>query len=304
MKRCALRSALGRVLRDPLLHFLALGALLFGGYALLHRGPAHPDTARQVVIGAGEVRWLTETWSRQWRREPTPEELRDLIAGLVREELLARAAREMRLEQDDVIVRRRLAQKVEFVLRDTAVDREPTEAELQRFYAEHPERFRVEARRSFTQVLFSSSRPDARRDAMRALHRLLTGPPPATDAWGDPQLLPEGLRDADERTVQSAFGPEFAREVFLLESGRWSGPIASPYGQHLVRVEAASPARQPDLADVRGEVLELWRAARGREREARYLADLGARYGVVLDDAVRRMLGPLPVTPPIGTDAP
>src|SRR6185503_4026328 len=205
-------GGLRRLRRDPLGHFLLLGALLFAAYALLGGGRSRTDAANPVVIGAGEVRWLTETWSRQWRREPTQEELRDLVNGLVREELLARAARDMRLDEDDVIVRRRLAQKLEFVLRDTAADGEPTDAELEGLLAEHPERFRVEARRSFSQVLFSASRADPRADAAHALRQLTASRSPAAKRWGDPQLLPESLRDADEQSVVAAFGPAFARE--------------------------------------------------------------------------------------------
>ena len=290
-------AGLRRLLRDPLGHFLLLGALLFAAFGLVRGGSVWTDPARPIVIGTGEVRWLTETWSRQWRREPTPEELRDLVTGLVREELLARAAREMRLDEDDVIVRRRLAQKLEFVLRDSTADGEPTDAELERLLAEHPERFRVEARRSFTQVLFSASRVDPRGDAAHALRRLSGSRPSSAERWGDPQLFPESLRDADEQSVSAAFGPAFAREVFLLDAGSWSGPIASSYGQHLVRVDAATAARQRTLPEARAEVLELWRTVKAAEREARTLAELRERYGVVLDEGVRRMIDPSRVVP-------
>jgi hypothetical protein len=226
------------------------------------------------------------------------------VTGLVREELLARAAREMRLDEDDVIVRRRLAQKLEFVLRDTTADGEPTEAELERLHAEHPERFRVEARRSFTQVLFRASRADPRGDAAHALRQLRRSRHPSAEGWGDPQLLPESLRGADEQSIAAAFGPAFAREVFLLDVGSWSGPIASSYGQHLVRVDAATAARQRDLAEARAEVLELWRTVKAAEREARTLAELREKYGVVLDEDVRRMIEPSRIVPAAWTGQP
>jgi hypothetical protein len=290
-------GGLRRLLRDPLGHFLLLGALLFAGYALFGGNKARTNASSPVVIGTGEVRWLTETWSRQWRREPTPEELRDLVTGLVREELLARAAREMRLDDDDVIVRRRLAQKLEFVLRDTTADGEPTEPELEGLLAGHPEHFRVEARRTFTQVLFSASRADPQGDAADALRQLSGSRHPSAERWGDPQLLPESLCDADEQSIAAAFGPGFAREVFLLDVGSWSGPVASSYGQHLVRIDSATAARQRSLPEARADVLELWRTVKAAEREAHTLAELRERYGVVLDEGVRRMIAPSRIVP-------
>ena len=104
--------------------------------------------------------------------------------------------------------------------------------------------------------------------------------------------------------MEASFGPEFARQVFLLAVGTWSGPVASPYGQHLVRVVAATGPRQRTLTEVRGELVTLWRTGRGREREARYLAELGEKYGVVLDDTVRQLVGPVRVAPSTRTGAP
>ena len=148
-----------RLLKEPLLHFLLFGALLFGAYAWMNRGAGDVRPVRQVRVGENDVKWLKETWARQWQREPTREELRGLVMDFLKEELLAREAREMGLDENDTIVRRRLAQKVEFLVQDTARLAEPTEDDLRRFYAAHPERFSEEARVSFTHVYFSRDHP-------------------------------------------------------------------------------------------------------------------------------------------------
>jgi hypothetical protein len=101
-----------RMLREPLLHFLLIGGLLFATYSWLRRGACDDTAPAGVRITASEVAWLKETWSRQWQREPTREELRGLATEFLKEELLAREARAMRLDENDTIVRRRLAQKV------------------------------------------------------------------------------------------------------------------------------------------------------------------------------------------------
>src|SRR5512135_2960464 len=163
-----------RYLKEPLLHFLIAGALLFGAYAWLNPASRGVDAqSRQVRIGPGELRSLADTWERQWHRPPTTEEMRGLVLDLLKEVLYSREARAMRLDEDDTIVRRRLTQKLEFLLQDTARLAEPSEADLQRFYQTHSERFRSEARISFTQVYFSRERrQDAVRDAGIVLARL------------------------------------------------------------------------------------------------------------------------------------
>ena len=175
-------SCLQRWLREPFLHFAAGGALLFGAYAWLNPSAPSSDAGRQVRIGEGEVSWLTATWQRQWGREPAPDELRLLVSNLLKEELLAREAREMRLDENDTIVRRRLAQKLEFMLEDTARLREPGEEELRRFYQASPEAFLTVPRVSFTQIYFRSER---RSDAAAALPKLVAASPASGAQIGD-----------------------------------------------------------------------------------------------------------------------
>jgi len=286
---------LRRWFREPLLHFVAGGALLFAAYAWLNPPlPGADSAARQVRVGAGEVQWLVSTWQRQWGREPTPEELRQLVSNLVKEELLAREAREMRLDENDTIVRRRLAQKLEFLLQDTARLAEPTEDELRRFYEASPQAFLVEPRVSFSQVYFSRERrKDAARDAAAALPKLVSASPADAARIGDRLLIEADFRSADRQTVAAAFGPQFARAVFELQPGAWQGPIESGYGVHLVRVSAIEPAQPRNFADVRPLVLERWREQRQRDAEARFFERLMTKYEVLIDDSVTARVGPL-----------
>lgn len=284
-------------LKEPLLHFLIAGGLLFAAYAWLNPVARNANTEpRQVRIGAGEVRWVTETWTRQWHREPSTDELRGLLLNLLKEELFSREALEMRLDENDTIVRRRLAQKLEFFLQDTARLAQPTENDLRSFYEAHPERFATEGRVSFTQIFFSRERrKDAALDARAALGRLSKATPADIAATGDRLLLDAEFRNADEPTVASAFGPDFARTVFVLQPGVWHGPIESGYGLHLVYVAASEAARRREFADVRPQVLERWREQQQREGEGRYFARLMQKYNVVVDDSVKSLVGPLNV---------
>lgn len=203
--------------KEPLLHFLVAGGLLFAVYAWLNRGGG--DEPRVVRITAAEVNWLRETWARQWQRPPSEQDLRGIVADYLKEELLAREARELGLEENDTVVRRRLAQKMEFLVQDTARLADPGENELREIYNANRARYQNPPRISFTQIYFTTEAA-----ARQGLDQLATHG--AADL-GDRTLLERDYAEADEQAVRSLFGPEFAEKLFALEPGQWRGPVAS-----------------------------------------------------------------------------
>ncbi len=284
------------ILREPLLHFLVAGAAIFGAYAWFGRGAETAPTARVVRISESDVAWLKEAWVRQGRPEPSSAELRGLVADHLRETLLAREARELGLDEDDVIVRRRLAQKMRFLVEDTARAAEPAEADLRRLYDADPARFQAPARISFEQIFFSRERRGTRAaaDAAEAL-AALARPAGAADpaALGDRSLLPPELDDVDEAAIAAQFGPELARAVVALEPGGWRGPVASTFGLHLVRVSAARKAEPRSFAEARPRLVEEWRREQERAADEAYFARLLEKYDIVADESVRPLLAPL-----------
>jgi len=284
-------------LQEPLFHFLVAGAVLFGGYSLLNRTPDDSQSNRaQIHIGQGEVRWLTETWKLQRQRGPTHEELRSLVAEFLNEELLAREARNMKLDENDTVVRRRLAQKMTFLIEGNLRRAEPTEAELQGFYQANSERFRTEARVSFKHVYFNpANRSDPASDAKNMLAELsVVGE--SADVVGDRFLLGPEYSEEDERSVARAFGQQFARAVFDLKPATWSEPIMSGFGVHLVRVSALEGSRPRPFAEVRGQLLDEWRRDQEQVGKNRYLAELQKKYDIVIEDEVKSLLMPATAT--------
>jgi PPIC-type PPIASE domain len=281
---------------DPLLHFAVAGALLFAGYTLINRGETDTSPTDPVRVGEGEVLWLKETFANQWQRQPTGEELGGLVAGLLEEELLAREAKTLGLDQNDTIVRRRLAQKLAFLVDDTSRVAEPNEEDLRQFYATNAERFRVEPRLSFTQIFFNPTRRQhAESDAKAALVLISTadGNHRATTI-GDPTLLETEFHDVDPRTISNLFGADFARTVSMLKPGSWAGPVKSGYGVHLVRVTDRRPEMLRPFEEVRPKVLQEWRREREKLTKARYLRKLREKYGVVIDDRISPLLSESP----------
>jgi parvulin-like peptidyl-prolyl cis-trans isomerase-like protein len=290
-----------RVLTEPLVHFVLVGAVLFGGYSLLNRSIPSGSTTEPVRIGEGEVRWITETFTSQWRRAPTAEELNGLLAGFLEEDLFAREAKALGLDRDDSVVRRRLAQKLTFLVNDTLRVAAPSDDELRRFYAANAEHFQTGARVSFTQIFFNPEhRTDAQSDAEAALISVSTAGGSAVLPTGDPLLLEGDFIDVDQQSLSNLFGADFARAVFALAPGSWSQPIKSGFGVHLVRVTGVKPVEPRPFEEVRGKVLEDWRHRKETEMRAAYLAKLREKYGVLIEDRVR----PLFVSAPVPTVMP
>jgi hypothetical protein len=285
-----------RVLKEPLVHFLLAGAALFGAYTWVIRTPENPTANKttKIEISPGDVRWLAENWTTQWQRPPTREELRGLITDYLNEQLLAREARSLGLEDNDVIIRRRLAQKLSFIIDDTTRRAEPTEHELQQYYEANARRFRSGAHISFAHIYFSPQRrADARSDAADALKLLqVEGATASTADLGDRLLIGSELRDETEQSISNTFGPDFARAVFVLGTGRWSGPVQSGYGLHLVRVSTMKEARVPPLSEIRERVTAEWKREQETRAKDRYLAELRKKYDVVADEEIKALIAP------------
>ena len=265
-------------LKEPLVHFVVAGALLFAVYAWLDRDIRTDDEPRAIRVTAAEVEWLAGIWARQWGRPPDQQELRGVVTDYLKEQLLAREALELGLDVDDTVVRRRLAQKMEFLVEDTIRFAEPDEAALRTLYAAEGARYVTPARVSFTQGFF--------RTATRAEQGLAELVRDANAEVGDRTLLDSDYVRVDERTVASVFGAEFAAQVLALEPGAWQGPIASAYGFHLVRVGARESSAARPFEDVREQVLEEWRYLERAKAEERFFAALLDKYELVVDESL------------------
>ena len=275
-------TTLPKVLREPLLHFVVLGAGLFLLFGVV--GESADERPDRIVVSAAKVENLAELFERTWRRPPTQDELDGLIEDHLKEEILYREALALGLERDDSVVRRRLRQKMEFISEDLAQSAEPTADELQAFLAERADRFREPSRISFAQVYLSPDRRggDVWSDAERALVALNTGKPDPAAA-GDPFLLEQDYRDLAAPDLERLFGGAFAAQVAELPVGRWSGPVGSGYGLHLVLVRERTAARLPDLAEVRDAVANEWDAVRREEANRAFYQALRANYEVTVE---------------------
>jgi len=283
-----------KLLREPLLHFALTGVVLFSVYAWLHQGRPAPEGVEPIRISEGEVQWLRETFTSQWLRPPDAQELQGLVADLVNEELLAREAKVMGLGENDTIVRRRLAQKLKFLVEDTSRLAEPADGELRQYFEKNAARFETGARISFIHVFFNpQNHADATLDATAVLDGLRKAGAGARAAeFGDRFLLDTEFRDVDEQLISNMFGADFAKAVFAIEPGVWSGPLKSGYGLHLAYIGAKMASGRPVFDTVRDEVAAEWRREKEEAINREYLARLREKHGIVFDDSVKALLGP------------
>lgn len=262
-----------RLIREPLLHFLVIGAVLFGGITLF-KAQKRPT----VRIEAQELEQLISFWELQTQRPPTRAELASIIQERVNEELLSREAVRLGLDKGDMIVRRRLAQKMAFASEDLADVSEPDNATLQTFYEKTKGRYASPARLALRHLFFSSDRTgaSAQEAARAALDELRAGRP----ATGDPSMLPQTYADVALTDLTRDYGKRFADTALKAPLGDWSEPVASPYGVHLIRVERRLAPVTPPLAKVRDEVMAAWLTERRVAANRAFLKRLWREYKV------------------------
>ena len=269
------------MLREPLLHFVVLGALLFAAYGWLNDDAfAAPD---EIVVDTNRVASLTAQFERLWSRPPTAAEREGLIQSFVREEILYREGLARGLDRDDPIVRRRISQKMEF-LGDEVTASAPTDTVLQAWLDAHATDYVLEPRVSVRQVYFNPERRGATLDAdlAEAKSALVSGKVGSV-GLGDVTMLPSTQKDVRVAEVEDVFGREFAQTVAVSAVGDWHGPVRSSYGVHLVRVDMRVDARIPELAEVRTAVERDWFREQSEKAGQAFYQVLRARYSVRID---------------------
>jgi peptidyl-prolyl cis-trans isomerase C len=267
-----------QVLAEPLTHFLIIGALLVIGAGVVKA------SQRPVLrIDSAELSQLAAYWELQMQRPPNRAELQAIVRERVDEEVLAREAIRLGLDHDDLIIRRRLAQKMAFANEDIGTEAEPDEAALKAFYEKNRAAYVSAPRLALRHLYFSEDRPGAAPEAAAkaALAALNDGRP----STGDPSVLPTSYTDVSTDELAQAYGPEFAQAVASTKPGNWDGPFKSAYGWHVVRVEARRPGAAAPFASVRDEVREAYLAERRSRSNAEAMERLRRRYRIEVDGA-------------------
>ena len=281
--------------REPLVHFLLLGAAIFSFNELTREVSSEaPD---RIIVSSGQIEQLVANYKRTWMRTPTEDELNALVEGHVREEVFYREALAMGLDQDDSQVRRRMRMKLEFILEDLS-PQDVTDEELASFMQQHPDKFRIEARITFQQVFLN---PDNYSDLEAEAEKLLAGLNGGAAAEGQAELLgdmtmiPGAYQLATKSEIARFFGERFAGDVIKLMPGEWTGPIYSEYGGHLVRINDRIESSQPVLDEVRVQVEREYLAQLRKQQKDQAYEQLRKRYEVSVEPVNTESVNTKPV---------
>jgi PPIC-type PPIASE domain len=273
-----------RLFREPLVHFLLLGAGLFVAFGLVGQRPS--GEPGQIVITQGQIAHLAAGYHRVHGRPASPQELEGLIRDYVREEVYYREALALGLDRDDPVIRNRLRLKMEFISDDVAALAEPTDEQLRDYLQKHPDTFRIEPRFTFTQVYLNPERhrQSLAQDAAQLLTQLhQTGDKADVSELGDPFLLEHTFVALAASEVAKQFGEMFAAKLGELPRDQWQGPVESGYGVHLVFVSQTTQGRVPTLDEVRDAVRREWVNARRLEANEKFYQDLLKRHTVTIE---------------------
>lgn len=281
------RTMFKRILTEPLLHFIVLAVLFFVAYDFLN--PQLASEEKVISVSEGRIDQLRSGFQKVWRRDPAPAELDNLIRSHVLDEIYTRKAMALGLVENDLVVRRRLRQKMEFMLQDMSALEEVDDLQLKAFYQKNVEQYRKDGRYSFSQVYLKRDRSES------DLQRLIAHQQQVIDRGDEPEgdfsLLPGELSQNSLYQVERQFGEGFTQALDKAPLNAWSDPIESGLGIHFVRVTERTEGELPAFAQIRTKVLEDWRYERTKSFKAQYEQELLAEYQVDIEGTVASRAG-------------
>ena len=269
------------ILKEPLLHFLLIGAGLFVAFALVRPADEVRESDDTIVVSPGRIEQLANIFAKTWQRPPTEQELKGLVDDFILEEIYYRQAIKMGIDRGDTIIRRRLRQKVEIFTDDMAGLVEPGDEELGKYLKANADRFRQDSTYTFQQVYINPERhaEDLNAYLNAQLNALNTG----EEVNSDSSLIPAGFQAEPTRVVNSTFGKGFAAKLDELEIGNWTGPVESGLGVHLVRVDSREPGEVPALDKIKPVVEREWANERRIEMRNEVNEQLRGEYEIVVE---------------------
>jgi len=283
---------MSRLLKTPLLWFVLAGFTLFA----IDSYRENNNSNLSILVTQGDIQRIRDQWLSQSGKPVTADMLNALMQELIQERRLYREALALGLDKNDVIVRRRLAQKLRFLTEDLPGNYQTDEGGLEAYFDAHQQDYKTPAEISFKHIYFNADNPDpaavdqVRARIQEALSKLRTPnkPPAETNSWhamGNIFMLGRNFSNRTIRQIQQQFGSDFAATLSSLEVNTWIGPISSPFGLHLLYIDQYLAPTLPPFAKVQAQVELDYRAMLRKENFSQYLESLATKYPVIIEVA-------------------
>jgi len=273
-------------LKEPLLHFLIIGALIFIVYSMVNTQEISVDE-KKIVVSTGDIERLAARWEKSRIRPPTETELKGLVDSYIREEVFYREALALGLDQNDTVLRRRLMQKMEYLSNDLTELNTPDHAALNAYFFAHKDKYELPARVSFTHVYFNYDKHGRQivEDAKSILAEIQakTSPDVYAPDLGDQFMMQYNFTLETPFEVARLFGQGFAEQLFQLDTNSWKGPIESGYGLHLVLIDEKIDARMPELVSVIDKVRADWMSEQRQKTNKEIYERFKERYEIIVE---------------------
>lgn len=283
---CNLKIKLSKIFKEPLVYFFVLGFVVFGLHSFLNRANQEDTDPFTVDVTSADIEWIRSSWEARMKRQPMQHELQELINRFIRDEILFREAMAMDLDDRDLVIQRRLVQKLTFVFEDLAETIEPTDNELINYMRENQEKYRIPEMKSFTQIYFNpEKRKEAMEEAKTVLGRLKQAKraPEKAVSLGDTIMIDSSFRQKSPDEVARILGREFADKLFSIDEKGWQGPIRSTFGLHLVYISDHIASKMPEFENIRKNVQYDFMYDRKKEVIDKAYSAVKSRYTILVE---------------------
>ncbi len=270
-----------KLLKEPLVHFILIGIFLFALYGVVNK---NENEGEVILLDQSDVDNIIASWEMQWKRFPTEEELKNLLEQNVKQEIFYQEALKMNLDHNDEIIKRRLAQKMEFLSNDISSLKVPSDEDIQFFYNQNKLKYEVSSKYSFYQIIFS---PDKRTNPTIDANKVLTDFKNASfeemKNKGDQMPFAYFMSDVNTNDIAYQFGSMLSERFEEIPINQWYGPVTSSFGEHLIYITSKTDKRIPDLAEVKKDVLLDYEYDQQQKTNEAIIKELKKKYSVKLD---------------------
>jgi len=270
-----------KILKEPFFHFILIGIALFFLYGMVND---KTDSKNTIIINDFDVSSIISKWEMQWKRPPTEIELQNLINLNIKQEIFYQEALKMNLDHNDVIIKRRLSQKMQFLSNDIAAMVEPKDENLKEYYKEHVDKYLTPPTYSVYQITFSpDKRKDNYKDALETLEQFPNATFDEMKNWGDTLPFNYYFENVNANELGLQLGSKFPEGLKDQKSNKWVGPIPSGFGYHLVYITDKTEPQLPPYESIKKSILRDYEYDNQKEINEAIYQELKKKYQIEID---------------------